>query len=259
VSAIVAFVFSAGGLTVSTAICALWVSATPGSRAARRALQGVGAGYLVASLYAVPYAVGQLLLVGLHPFTMADVPAGRMAIVVLGSGSQTVRDWDGARYATVDVTAAARVLEAVRVFRMIDAAVVVSSGGLIDPTGPATPTGESMQNALVALGIPRDRVMVETESRNTHEEAVVVKRMLNGLAVDRVVLVTSDTHMRRSLGAFKAEGLPCVPAMARNPVLDERSRRVWWAPSARGLWYSGEIVHELLGIVYYAARGWFRL
>ena len=257
-SDLVRFVLSAGGATTFIVVCAAWLRLRPGSRRARAVLSVGSALYLLASISAVPEAAGHALLVGLHPFDATRVTGTRLVIVVLGSGSITVRDWDGRRFSMTDGTAAARVLEAARVFRLVPAARVISSGGRVRSDDPNIPTGESMRDALVLLGVPADRVVVETESRTTREEAVVVKRLLQGQAVDEVVVVTSDIHMRRSIGVFKAVGINAVPAIARNPLMDQPVR--WrWMPSDRSLGYSAAIAHEVLGIVYYAARGWFAL
>jgi uncharacterized SAM-binding protein YcdF (DUF218 family) len=175
---------------------------------------------------------------------------------VLGSGGATVVDWSGNRFAMVDPEAAARVLEATRIFRMMPSAIVISSGGNTTATDLRTPTGDSMRAALVVLGIPSEQLLVETESRNTREEAVVVGRLLRDRQIDRVVLVTTGVHMRRALGTFRAAGIAAVPAIARSSQADLTPSQRWF-PSDRGLWYSGQIVHELLGLAYYTARGWF--
>jgi uncharacterized SAM-binding protein YcdF (DUF218 family) len=149
------------------------------------------------------------------------------------------------------------VLEASRVFRAIDAAWVISSGGKVHLDEPAVPSGESMRDALMQLGVPRERIVVETESRNTHEEAIVIAPMLRSLQVDQVVLVTSDIHMLRSLCTFRAAGVDAIPAIARNPYADAPPRqRV--VPGERGLMLSSAVAHEVLGIGYYYVRGWCR-
>jgi hypothetical protein len=63
--------------------------------------------------------------------------------------------------------------------------------------------------------------------------------------------------MRRSIGSFRAVGVDVVPAIAR----DLRRDVTWmqrWLPGDEGLGTASENAHELLGIVYYALRGWWR-
>jgi len=114
-----------------------------------------------------------------------------------------------------------------------------------------------MSRLLQQLGVPAERVVTETASRNTREEAVVVASMLPNLKVEHLVIVTSDDHMRRSLGAFRAAGIRAIPAIARAPF-PPRSWHEWVVPSDRGLGESSKVAHEILGIGYYAVRGWYR-
>jgi uncharacterized SAM-binding protein YcdF (DUF218 family) len=255
--AVFSFIFTVDAVVLSLAAAAVWIARRPASRTARRALAGVALFYVLFSTYGVTDALGRLLVLGFAPLERADVPPGRTAIVVLGSGSFTVTDWDGHAFSNVDPHAASRVLEAVRVFRLAGADIVVSSGGKVDPEDPDEATGVTMREALIRLGVPSDRVLLETVSRNTHDEAMVIASMRPSLAADHLVLVTTDMHMRRSLGAFRAAGLEPIPAIARTPFTDI-SLREWVLPSGRGLWRGGEVMHEVAGIVYYRARGWYK-
>jgi len=72
------------------------------------------------------------------------------------------------------------------------------------------------------------------------------------------VLVTSGTHMRRSLGTFRAQGIRAIPAIARDP-LTAIAWSDWLLPSDLGLWKSSSVIHEIMGLVYYTARGWYKL
>ena len=92
---------------------------------------------------------------------------------------------------------------------------MISSGGKVRAEQFAPATGAAMSRLLEQLGVPAERVLAETTSRNTREEAIMVASMLPKLNVERLVLVTSHDHMRRSLGAFHAAGLRAIPAIAR--------------------------------------------
>jgi uncharacterized SAM-binding protein YcdF (DUF218 family) len=257
VSGLIRFIFSAGGILAVAATCAVWLLLRPRSRRPARVLATAAAGYLIVSIPALPAVMDNWLASGFDRFEPGELPDRRTAIVVLGSGGATVVDWAGNRYATVDVEAAARVLEAARIFRLMPDATVVSSGGNSSASDHRTPTGESMRAALLGLGVPAAQVLVETESRNTRDEAVVIARIVQERQFEQVILVTSRVHMRRALGAFRAVGIDAIPAGARDPLGDLRPVDLW-LPGDRGLWYSGRVAHELLGLVYYRVRGWLR-
>jgi uncharacterized SAM-binding protein YcdF (DUF218 family) len=205
----------------------------------------------------VPASIRQVLAAGYRPLVSSDVPPGRTAVVLLGSGSLRFRDWADNQFALVDPIGASRLLEAARVFKVLNAEFLVSSGGLARMTDRTRPSGQTMAEALVSLGVPTDRIRVETRSGTTRDEAVIVRDMLEADPVDHVVLVTSQFHMRRSVGAFKAVGLDVIPAIVREP----QGFDTWWeilVPTDKGLKDSAMATHELLGLVLYIARGWYR-
>jgi uncharacterized SAM-binding protein YcdF (DUF218 family) len=257
VTPLIDFVFSGAGAVVVLALAVI----PPGVRSTRtrvaRVLAFVAVAYLLISIYDTSHTAGRLLVHGYRPFRADEAAAGRTAVVVLGSSSVTARDWDNREFSVSDRAGEARVVEAFRVFTLINPAWIISSGGLTDASERMAPSGATMRDALVQLGVPAERILVETASGTTRDEAVIVAPMLRALHPDRVVLVTSDIHMRRSLGAFRAAGVDAIPAIARDPdVPGTWAERV--LPSDRGLREAGAVAHEYLGIVFYVARGWYR-
>jgi uncharacterized SAM-binding protein YcdF (DUF218 family) len=258
VRALISFFLTIGGVVSSFLAIAFWIRARPQSSHARRVLLTVALVYTLLAVYGLTSAAGRLLFLGYEPLVAADLRAAPTAIVLLGSGSFTTRDWNGMEYSIVDHVAASRLMEAARVFRMLSDAWIISSGGKVRPDTPHAATAITMRQGLLEVGIPTSRILVEAKSRNTHEEAVIVAQMLRDLKVDQVVLVTSDVHMRRSIGTFRAEGVLAIPAIARDPY-QPRSWDEWIVPGDAGLWKGGLVVHELIGIAYYTVRGWYSL
>jgi len=251
------FLFSTGGAILVLGLLSLFVVVRPKSSGARTLLALAAVSYWVASTWHVSQFAIEALGQDFDAFDATDVPEGRVAVVVLGSGSFTARDWDDATLSITDPWATGRVLEAARVFRLVDPAWVISSGGLVHPDQPHESTGITMERALVGLGVPKERIVSETQSRNTAAEAEIVAPMLEKLGVDHTILVTSKFHMWRSVGAFRARGVTVIPAPARNPN-PPRGWATRWLPSHVGLDWSAMAVHEGLGLVYYRLQGWYR-
>lgn len=241
---------------VALVIAAAWSVIKPASRAARLFLLLVALGYTAASLYPIPRTVERWLASPYHPLTRADVPPGKSVVVLLGSGSYRREDWSGVKHSVVDPPGLERTLEAARVYRLVQADFVISSGGLVEPDEPNDPSGEIMRDTLVQLGVPNDRVIVEKNSSNTRDEAVLIAAMLRSLDVNHVILVTSEMHMRRAAGMFRAVGVEVIPAIARQREYTGASINV--IPSQTGLSTSALAVHELVGLAYYSLRGWYR-
>lgn len=254
----VRYLLSVSGVVVAFVVLAIWIARRPASVLARRCLLGCAVVFAAASIYAGQYLVARVIAAGFRPLKPADVAAGRRtAVVVLGGGGYDVEDWSGRTYSVVDFSAATRVLEASRVYKMIDPAFVISSGGNPYLDSSTRPTGETMRGALATLGVPADRIIVETVSRTTRDEAIVVAAILKEQAAEQVVLVTSQTHMRRALGAFRAVGVYPIPAVALE--FDRAKTLLQWAmPGEVGLLMASNNAHEILGIVYYWLRGWWK-
>jgi uncharacterized SAM-binding protein YcdF (DUF218 family) len=247
--------FSSGGLMILLIVICPWVLLRPRSRLARVALVLVVVWYTLISLYPIPHTVGDVWSRGFAPFEKSSVPPGRAAVVLLGSGSYTAMDWKDNRIAVPDPIGLARTLEAARIYKLIDAAWVISSGGLVSRRSPALPPGETMKETLLRLGVPASQVIVKDRAVDTHDEAMHVAELLPSLAVEHVVLVTSGIHMRRAVGTFRAAGIAVIPAPAR----DLPGRPAWttlYLPSQYGLFEATLVSHEILGWVYYKFKGW---
>jgi uncharacterized SAM-binding protein YcdF (DUF218 family) len=182
--------------------------------------------------------------------TRADA-RGATAIVVLGAGMHAHKS-RGEVFEAATREHALRVLEAARVYRLLDRPWVVVTGSL----GPER-VGESvyMAQALQALGVPADRIVQEPKAMNTHEHAMLVPPLLDERGVKRFVLVTSRQHMTRSLMVFRAVGLDPVPSspevfVGRNRPLDR------YLPSMTALEASTVLIYDQLAMVYYRMRGW---
>jgi uncharacterized SAM-binding protein YcdF (DUF218 family) len=254
---LVFFVFSIGGAMSAVLVALIWVLARPHAVFPRRLLIVVIAFYTVCTIYPITFASAGPLIGRMQPLVASDVPNRRTAIVVLGSGGFSAHDWDENTRTLPDPMGANRVMEAARVYRIVNAEWVISSGGRPVTTDMTPASALTMRDMLIELGVPASKILLEDRSRNTHDEAVLVAAMLKTMPVEGVVLVTSDVHMRRSLGAFRAVGIDATPAIARRP----HYATPWdlpWLPSNAGMTEATSVGHEYLGIAYYALRGWYK-
>jgi len=255
-NAIIQGLFSSRGAIFALVVFAIWFWRRPASSAPRRWLTIAAVLYLAASIYAVPNFVARLTLErGFRPFAAGDVRKARTAVVVLAGGVRTVRGWDHSPIAGAGFDTLERVLEAARVYHLIESDWVISTGGTIDPR--QLPEAPVIRDLLVRQGVPEERILIEARSRTTREEAVLVEQMVREIHAEQVVLVTSSVHMRRSLAAFRAVGIEAIPAIAPEPSADSPvGERL--VPKSIGLERSRAVAHELAGIVYYTVRGWCR-
>ena len=135
------------------------------------------------------------------------------------------------------------------------------SGGDGTAFQSAAKESEVLVEYLDKIGIPTDRILVEKESRNTHENALFTKNFLEKRGVDcaqkRILLVTSALHMRRSVACFEKVGLRCdtyVTNRTSGPRKFIPDHLL--IPNAAALHSWNALIHELVGLVTYKIIGY---
>jgi len=110
---------------------------------------------------------------------------------------------------------------------------------------------------LADWGIPKDAIMIETKSRNTHQNAIYSLETLRGQGIDRILLVTNAFHMPRAAAVFRHVGFEVIPSSSSLSVTDYRQPKLldWW-PSLSNLGKAQAVLREKLGLFVYRFRGW---
>ena len=93
----------------------------------------------------------------------------------------------------------------------IDKILLSGDNGYISDRG--LHEAQQMKAILVKWGVPGNDIITENKSRNTYENAVETKKILERSYphLEKRLLITSGTHMRRSLACFDKLGFPCDP------------------------------------------------
>jgi|SRR5581483_2402330 len=194
---------------------------------------------------------------GIGRLERASDAQGAKTIVVLGAGSRTYRDGAVAVDMAMPGTVM-RTMEGARLYHLLGSPTVILSGGVTDVDTPdARPESEAMRNVILTLGVPPEKVVLESISKTTRTEAEAVRDLLGNRRADPIVLVTSPSHMRRSLATFEAAGLKPIPAAARS-LPDRLPRGCRWCPSHDALELSDGVIYEQFAWWYYWLHGWLR-
>ena len=81
-----------------------------------------------------------------------------------------------------------------------------------------------VKDQLLKMGIPATAILVERNSRNTLENAVFSKRVIDSTNLEPpYVLVTSAFHMRRASWVFEKEGMNVIP-YSSNDIVDKNRK-----------------------------------
>lgn len=180
---------------------------------------------------------------------------GVTGIVILGGGSVTIRSGSEEMNILSDA-GILRVWEGVRLYHNLDEPWVIVSGGVNERFGMTTPESVPMRDILIKGGVPPRRILLESSSGNTFEQALNLGPMLEARGVERFVMVTSPSHMRRAMGTFTAQGLDPIPAPSKQHPDDFLADRRFFLPNSEALEESRMAVREMMAWVYYALRGW---
>ena len=155
--------------------------------------------------------LGTLLLQPLEerfPQVAADMPPPT-GIIVLGGGIDEGLTFE--RNSVSLTEAGSRMSDAVALARRFPQARLVFSGGSAALLGSRVTESDAAKRMWSELGIAPERMEFESRSRNTAENAGLLKEMLHPAPGEVWLLVTSAFHMPRSVGIFRKIGFPVTP------------------------------------------------
>ncbi len=140
-----------------------------------------------------------------------------------------------------------RAWEVLRLYNKIPNVKIITSGyaGRGDIPGAI-----KTANLLYEAGIPKDRIIIHSEPKDTKEEAVKIKQTLGD---DKFILITSSYHMPRALALFQKEGLN--PIIAPTDYKIEDNDKLLSEPMGRHLNKTEIAWHEYLGLLWSKLRG----
>jgi uncharacterized SAM-binding protein YcdF (DUF218 family) len=245
---------------------ALWFFAAPSALlfvgaligavfSARRGGRWLAIGCLLALLVVGDGPIGALMIAPLEdrfPPPAADLPAPT-GIIVLGGAIDD--DISQARGQTTFDEGAERLTEAAVLARRYPSARIVYTGGSGSLLARPSTEAEDARRLLVAMGVDRQRITLETRSRNTDENARFTAALVHPESGQTWLLVTSAYHMPRAMGLFRKAGF----AATAYPV-DYRTvgGRADWRPQAnlpRGMEIFDLAAHEWVGLIAYRLSG----
>ncbi len=171
-------------------------------------------------------------------------------VVVLAGGH--VSDPELPLLSQINSSPLIRLIEGIRIYRKYPGAkLLLSGGGAFDPVYEA----EVMARVAKEMGIPEGDIILETKSIDTKDEAMFVKPIVGN---EPFVLVTTASHIPRSVALFKKYGMDPIPSPIGHSVRDGEAKgptifSVF--PGISSLKKSELAIHEYLGITWAKLRG----
>ncbi|MDQ7062237.1 MAG: ElyC/SanA/YdcF family protein [Sulfurimonas sp.] len=166
-------------------------------------------------------------------------------IHVLGNGHNT--DADQPLSSQLGSTSIKRDLEGIIIHSKIVNSKLIFTGY----AGTTNITAAHMNEKLaLVLGVEPENMIINGSPKDTREEALFTKSIVGE---DKFILVTSATHMPRSMMLFQSLGLNPVPAP--TSFHKKEFDGYFEAPTLESFQRSQIAMHEYLGIVWSKIRG----
>lgn len=114
------------------------------------------------------------------------------------------------------------------------------------------------KNLMKEFGIKENRIFIDAKSRNTYENAIETKRILDSLQVtDSVILITSAFHMNRAEACFQKAGVKFIPYPVHyiGNATRDYDLEAFLVPSAGAINDFQTMFREWIGIISYKMTG----
>lgn len=139
----------------------------------------------------------------------ASLPQDVAGLIVLGG---VVDQYMTAERGQISINGAAeRIVIAAQLARDHPEALVVFTGGSGSVVRQDLKEATYVKPLFAEMGVAPDRLIIEAQSRNTVENAVLTKQLVTPEPGETWVLITSAFHMPRAVGVFRQAGWRIVP------------------------------------------------
>ena len=183
----------------------------------------------------------------------AALPERVDGIVVLGGGFEGAINLARGGYELN--SGGDRFVETAVLARRFPGAKVLVSGGsgalVLEGEGDA----DTAPRLLEALGVARDRLILENRSRNTEENARFSYEMAQPQQGETWLLVTSAFHMPRSMGLFRKANFAVIPWPSDYRTSGEEGVGLFRDNAADSLQNTTMAIREWIGLVAYYLSG----
>ncbi len=180
-------------------------------------------------------------------FTVKDLPEVRWIVVLGGGHTSDPRMPANSQLCNSSI---ARLVEGIRLHNSLPGSKLILSGGVLyDPV----PEAKVLADVALALRVDRKNLVLESLSKDTEEEAVLIQKMVGK---DPFVLVTSASHMPRSMALFRKLGMHPIAAPTDYDVKERQGEE-----SSPGIFFPGigELKKMELAIYEYLGLAWAKL
>ncbi|NQY22114.1 MAG: YdcF family protein [Campylobacteraceae bacterium] len=164
-------------------------------------------------------------------------------IILLGAGTQKVKNGIEATFFSYG-----RIYETVRLYnnciKYSDKCNIIVSGGDAFKNGESEAT--VYKKHLIDIGVNKKNIIEESKSMNTWQNAQFTSKIIKSALYDRVVLVSSGIHIKRSELYFSHFGISTIPIRS-----DYMAAKISIIPLSYNFAVMDFAIHEYIGFYRY--------
>jgi len=153
-----------------------------------------------------------------------------------------------------------RIWQAINLYHLGKVDKLLLSGANGDLVDKGLEEAVQFKAVLIENGIPAEDILVDSISKNTYENAVESKKIIDQHPeLQRVLLITSALHMNRSEGCFKKAGFENFDTFTTDHYTGAKrgyNFYQWLFPSESVLTDWSKLMHEWLGYFTYWMMGY---
>ncbi|WP_333654286.1 YdcF family protein [Dissulfurispira sp.] len=177
-------------------------------------------------------------------FRIPENPHGDVIILLGGGVYDNAPDLSGIGAPLEDMLG--RIITAVRLQKRLNVPVIVSGGAVFKGRKAEAPI---VRRFLIDLGVPDKKVIIEDKSRDTIENAKYTAAICRKLGYNKPILVTSASHMRRSVMSFEKVGMKIMPFPANFKTW--KNKKYGWEDCLPGSGKTRGAMKEYIGLLFY--------
>jgi len=151
-----------------------------------------------------------------------------------------------------------RMIQAIDLYKRGYIKKIIFTGGSGRLSHPEMKEGELIKPYMIKMGVAPEDLWIENESKNTRENAVFTKTLIEKEKITgNFLIITSAFHMRRGMGCFKKVGIVADPYSTdryAGPRSFELDNLIVPNISALNDWTN--FIHEMVGFITYKIMGY---
>ncbi len=179
-------------------------------------------------------------------FSIKETPKADAIVVLGGSLSPPTHPRKFAQF----TAQSNRFWLAAQLFKAGKAKRIILTGGNVFEKIGISAESIYIRRKLIAMGIPKEAIIVESNSRTTRENATETEKILKKINAKSALLVTSAIHMPRSIQLFSVLSANVIPVPSDIIVTrDYAPTSLQLIPNVNAMALTTKALHEYYGIL----------